>query len=97
MTPPLFLNRKASTAVMDTVERIRPDIIVFDMAHLSHLAIAIHRRCPGIRLVLEAEEMRTDCPGKADVVAFPPMISELPVPQQGFSRSEDRLAFAFGL
>lgn len=156
----LFLNGPATAAVMEAVERIRPDVIVFDMARLSHLALAIHRHYPGIRLVLdmddrlskryqrmltnetagdlggtfearlpgairflvprlkklllrvekslmdrserraadvfdailmvsalEADEMRTDCPGRADVVAFPPLINELPVPQQDFSRS----------
>ena len=156
----LFLNSKATTAVMDTVERIRPDVIVFDMARLSHLALAIHRRYPDVRLVLdmddrlskryqrmlanetvgdlggtfesrlpgairflvprlkklllrverslmdrserraadvfdailmvsalEADEMRADCPGRASVVAFPPLIAELPVPMQDFSRS----------
>lgn len=156
----LFLNSGATRAVMEAVERIRPDVVVFDMARLSHLATAIRRDYPGIRLVLdmddrlskryqrmlsnetmgelggtfesrlpgairflvprlkklllrvekklmerserraadmfdailmvsalEAEEMRADCPGKASVIAFPPLINELPVPQQDFSRS----------
>lgn len=156
----LFLNRKATLAVMQAVERIRPDVVVFDMARLSHLAGAIHRRFPEIRLVLdmddrlskryarmlsnetvadlggtfearlpgpvrflvprlkklllrvekslmerserraaevfdsilmvsalEAEELKADCPGRARVVAFPPLINELPVPPQDFSRS----------
>ncbi|MFN4184373.1 MAG: glycosyltransferase family 4 protein [Hyphomonas sp.] len=156
----LFLNGKATREVMSAVDRIRPDVIIFDMARLSPLADVIHRRHPGIRLVLdmddrlskryqrmlangsagglggtfeaklprlvrflvpklktlllslerrlmvrcerraaqrfdailmvsalEAEEMRADCAGKADVIAFPPLINELPVPQQDFSRS----------
>jgi len=156
----LFLNGKAIREVMSVVERIRPDVVIFDMARLSPLADAIHRRHPGIRLVLdmddrlskryqrmlsngsagelggtfearlprlvrflvpklktlllslerrlmvrcekrvaekfdailmvsalEAEEMRADCAGKADVIAFPPLINELPVPHQDFSTS----------
>ena len=156
----LFLNRQATGEVMAAVERLRPQVIVFDMARLSHLAGAIRQRYPGIRLVLdmddrlskryqrmldsetvgdlggtfesrmpgavrfflpklkrlllgieqrlmvraekqaanvfdailmvsalEADEMRADCPGKARVIAFPPLINDLAVPDQDFSRS----------
>jgi polysaccharide biosynthesis protein PslH len=156
----LFLNRDATGNVMAAVERLRPQVIVFDMARLSHLAGAIRRRYPGIRLVLdmddrlskryqrmldsetvgdlggtfesrmpgavrfflpklkrlllgleqrlmvraekqaanvfdailmvsalEADEMRADCPGKARVIAFPPLINDLAVPDQDFSES----------
>lgn len=156
----LFLNSKAVTGIMETVDRLKPDVVVLDMARLSHIAAEIRRRHPGIRLVLdmddrlskryqrmldnekvgdlggtfearmpgavrflvpklkrfvlsleqrlvaraerratsmfdsilmvsalEAEEMQEACPGKARVLAFPPLIESLPVQAQDFSSS----------
>lgn len=52
----LFLNSKVRSELLEAIDEIKPDVVIFDMARLYSLARLIRRRHPKIRLVLDMDD-----------------------------------------